>query len=359
VKIAVDFVSGCDLHIRILCDLIEGPQPAGAGDKKREEFMRKFWSALFAAAAVLFVSSVASAQQGYPNQLVRIVVPFSAGSATDLLARAVADKLGEKWKQQVIVENRPGIAGTASVAKSAADGYTLMLTSNGHTVAGVLNKSLPFDPVKDFAGITPVASVPLVLIVNPELPAKTLKELIDLAKSKPGTLNFASPGLGSTTFIAGALFKDAAKLDLVHVPYKGAPESNMSVVRGDSHMYFTPASTALELVQSGKVRALGVATDKRVESMPDLPTLKEAGLPGFVYESWFGLLAPAGTPAGVIEKINKDTVEMLQDRALQERMAKQGGVVVVTSTPKQFDETIKSDTERYTKIFQDAGLAAK
>jgi tripartite-type tricarboxylate transporter receptor subunit TctC len=321
--------------------------------------MPKIWSALLAAAAVALMNVSASAQQGYPNQLVRIVVPFSAGSATDLLARAMAEKLGERWKQQVIVENRPGIAGTTSVAKSAADGYTLMLTSNGHTVAGVLNKSLQFDPVKDFAGITPVASVPLVLIVNPELPAKSVKEFISLARAKPGSMNFASPGLGSTTFIAGALFKDAAKLDLVHVPYKGAPEANMSVVRGDSHLYFTPASTAVELVQSGKVRALAVATDKRMPSMPDVPTLKESGLPDFAYESWFGLMAPAGTPAAIIDKINKDAVEALQDKALQERMAKQGGVVVVTSTPKQFDETIKSDTARYSKIFQDAGIAAK
>ena len=321
--------------------------------------MPKIWSALLAAAAVAFAGFDASAQQPYPNQLVRIVVPFSAGSATDLLARAVAEKLGEKWKQQVIIENRPGVAGTTSVAKSAADGYTLMLTSNGHTVAGVLNKSLQFDPVKDFAGITPVASVPLVLISYPELPAKSVKELIDLAKAKPGQMNFASPGPGSTTFIAGALFKDAAKIDVVHVPYKGAPEANMSVVRGDSHYYFTPANTAVELVQSGKVRALAVATDKRLESMPDVPTLKEAGLPNFSYESWFGLLAPAGTPAAIIDKVNKDTIEALQDRAMQDRMAKQGGVVVVTSTPKQFDETIKSDTARYTKIFTDAGIAAK
>ena len=321
--------------------------------------MSKIWQAVLAAAALAVAGSSALAQQPYPSQVVRIVVPFSPGSATDLLARAIADKLGEKWKQQVIVENRPGIAGTTSVAKSPADGYTLMLTSNGHTVAGVLNKALQFDPVKDFAGITPVASVPLVLIVNPELPTKTLKEFIDHAKAKPGSLNFASPGLGSTTFIAGALFKDAAKLDLVHVPFKGAPEANMSVVRGDSHMYFTPASTAVELVQSGKVRALGVATDQRVPSMPDVPTLKEAGLPNFSYESWFGLMAPAGTPAAIIDKVNKDTIEALQDKAMQERMAKQGGVVVVTSSPKQFDQTIKSDTARFTKMFQDAGLAAK
>lgn len=315
--------------------------------------------ALLGAAALALTSFGASAQAPYPSQVVRIIVPFSAGSATDLLARAVGDKLSEKWKQQVVVENRPGLAGTTTAAKSEADGYTLMLTSNGHTVAGVLNKNLQFDPVKDFAGITPVATVPLVMIINPEIPAKTVKEFIDLAKAKPGTMNFASPGLGSTTFIAGALFRQNANVDLVHVPYKGAPESNMSVVRGDAHLYFTPANTAIELMQSGKVRALAVATAKRVPEMPDVPTLAEAGLANFSYDSWFGLMAPAGTPAAIIEKINKDTIEALQDPVLKDRMAKQGGVVVIHSSPKAFDETIKSDTERYGKLFQAAGIAAK
>jgi tripartite-type tricarboxylate transporter receptor subunit TctC len=309
--------------------------------------------------AIASVNGAAQAQQGYPNQVVRIVVPFSAGSATDLLARAVGDKLAERWKQQVVVENRPGLAGTASVAKAPADGYTLMLTSNGHTVAGVLNKNLTFDPVKDFAGITPIASVPLVMIINPGLPAKTLKEFIELAKAKPGTLNFASPGLGSSTFIAGALFRHAANLNLVHVPYKGAPESNMSVVRGDAHLYFTPANTALELMQSGKVRVLAVATDSRVPSMPDIPTLKEAGVPNFSYASWFGLMAPAGTPVAIIDKISKDVGDILKDPALQDRMAKQGGVVVMHSSPAKFDELIRSDTARYTKLFQDAGIGPK
>jgi len=311
------------------------------------------------AAALTLTSFGAAAQAPYPNQVVRIIVPFSPGSATDLLARAVGDKLSEKWKQQVVVENRPGLAGTTAAAKSTADGYTLMLTSNGHTVTSVLNKSLQFDPVKDFVGITPVASIPLVMIINPDIPAKTVKEFIDLAKAKPGSMNFASPGLGSTTFIAGALFRQNANVDLVHVPYKGAPESNMSVVRGDSHLYFTPANTALELMKSGKVRALAVATAKRVPEMPDVPTLAESGLTNFAYDSWFGLLAPAGTPAAIVEKINKDTVEALQDPVLKDRMAKQGGVVVIHSSPKQFDETIKSDTARYGKVFEAAGIGAK
>jgi tripartite-type tricarboxylate transporter receptor subunit TctC len=321
--------------------------------------MLTFRWALLGAAALTLTSFGASAQAPYPNQVVRIVVPFSAGSATDLLARAVGDKLSEKWKQQVVIENRPGLAGTTSAAKSAADGYTLMLTSNGHTVAGALNKNLQFDPVKDFAGITQIATVPLVMIINPDVPAKSVKEFIDLAKAKPGVMNFASPGLGSTTFIAGALFRQNANIDLVHVPYKGAPESNMSVVRGDSHLYFTPANTALELMQSGKVRALAVATAKRVPEMPDVPTLAESGLTNFSYDSWFGLMAPAGTPTAIIDKINKDTVEALQDPALQDRMAKQGGVMVIHSSPAKFDEIIKSDTERYGKIFEAAGIGAK
>jgi len=312
-----------------------------------------------AIAALLTALSGAPAQgQNYPNQVVRIVVPFSAGSATDILARAVADKLSERWSQQVIVENRPGVAGTTSVAKSAPDGYTLMLTSNGHTVAGVVNKNLQFDPVKDFVGITQVASVPLVLIINPDLPAKTVKEFIELAKAKPGALNFASPGLGSTTFIAGALFKTTAKIDIVHVPYKGAPESVTSVIRGDSHMYFTPANVGSELIQAGKVRALAVATAKRIPTMPDTPTLAEAGLSDFSYDSWFGLLAPAGTPPTIIDKINRDTIAILQRSELQEQLARQGGVTVVYSAPAQFDEIIKNDAARYGQIFKEAGITA-
>jgi tripartite-type tricarboxylate transporter receptor subunit TctC len=321
--------------------------------------LKKRRTGWLAIAALLTALSSAPAQgQNYPNQVVRIVVPFSAGSATDILARAVADKLSERWSQQVIVENRPGVAGTTSVAKSAPDGYTLMLTSNRHTVAGVVNKNLQFDPVKDFVGITQVASVPLVLIINPDLPAKTVKEFIELAKAKPGALNFASPGLGSTTFIAGVLFKTTAKIDIVHVPYKGAPESVTSVIRGDSHMYFTPANVGSELIQAGKVRALAVATAKRIPTMPDTPTLAEAGLSDFSYDSWFGLLAPAGTPPTIIDKINRDTIAILQRPELQEQLARQGGVTAVYNAPAQFDEIIKNDTARYGQIFKEAGITA-
>jgi tripartite-type tricarboxylate transporter receptor subunit TctC len=233
-----------------------------------------------------------------------------------------------------------------------------MVTSNGHTVVGLLNKNLPFDPLKDFSGVTQIASVPLVLIVYPELPAKTLKEFIALAKSKPGEFNFASPGLGSTTFIAGALFKQAAGLDLQHVPYRGAPESVTSVIRGDSHMYFTPANVGVDLIQTGKARALAVTTPQRLPQLPDTPTFAEAGLPEFSYDSWFGLMAPAGVPQAILEKASADTAEALKSADVQARLAGQG-ITVVTNRPAVFDGIIKKDAARFAELFKDAGVGAK
>jgi tripartite-type tricarboxylate transporter receptor subunit TctC len=305
----------------------------------------------------LLAASSATAQTDYPNQPVRMVVPFSAGSVTDLLARSIGDKLSERWGQQVIVENRPGIPGTASVAKSAPDGLTLMLTSNGHTVAAVLNKSLPFDPVKDFAGVTQVASVPLVLIVPPDLPAKSLRELIALAKEKPGTLNFASSGLASTAYVSGELLKQTAKLDIVHVPYKGAPESLTGIMRSDSHMFFAGINIALDLIQSGKVHPLAVATSKRIASLPSVPTFAEAGMPEFEYDAWFGIMAPASTTAAVLDKVSRDVDAILQLPDVRKRLESQG-VITVVSAPQKFDMLIRSDTERFGKMLREAGVAA-
>lgn len=291
--------------------------------------------------------------QTYPSgQPVRIVVPFSAGSATDILARIMADELSKKWSHAVVVENRPGIPGTTAVAKSPADGYTLMLTSNGHTITGVINKSLTFDPVKDFAGITPVATVPVVLIVPPDSPAKSVKEFIALAKASPGKLNFASPGPASATFIAAAMFKEAAKIDLQHVPYKGAPEAVTSVMRGDTQMYFTPINVGAELVKAGKVRALAVATATRNPTMKDTPTIGEAALPGFKYDSWFGLMAPAGTPRDVIAKVNRDVVDIIKTDDIKAKFAAQG-VEAMPMTPEAFNKIIADDTARLAEIFKD------
>src|SRR2546429_370771 len=210
------------------------------------------------AAAALVLATSGAVAQAYPNQRVTIVVPFSAGSITDGLARILADKLADMWKQQVIIENRPGLPGTTGVAKAAPDGYTLMLTSNGHTIAGAINKNIQFDPVKDFAGVSRVASVPLVAIVPPELPAKTLKEFIALAKERPGQLNFSSAGVASTSYLSAEIFKQDADINIVHIPYKGAPEATTAVIRNDAQMYFAPIPATQELTATGKVRALAI-----------------------------------------------------------------------------------------------------
>ncbi|MGB9369959.1 MAG: tripartite tricarboxylate transporter substrate binding protein [Xanthobacteraceae bacterium] len=304
--------------------------------------------------AVVAASAAAVAQGDYPNQRVTIVVPFGAGSVTDIMARIIADDLGKRWNQQVIVENRPGLAGTVAVAKAAPDGYTLMLTSNGHTVAGLVNKNLTFDPIKDFAGITRVSSAPLFLITNPDTPARNLKDLIALAKSKPGTLNFSSPGLASTTFIAGALFRKAAGLDLVHVPFKSAPDAVTAVVRGDAQMYFAPVNLAMEMHEAGKVVAIAAATPKRIAELPNVPTFTEAGLP-FVYDSWFGLLTQAAVPRPIVQKINKDVTDSLKSPETAAKLKAQF-VVAVTDTPEAFDEIIRRETAHLTEVFKEAGV---
>ena len=315
------------------------------------------WLRAMGMGAVALLAMAASAlAQTCPNQPVRIVVPFSAGSVTDILARVLSDELSKMWGQQVIVENRPGVPGTTSVANAPADGYTLMVTSNGHTVVGVMNKNLQFDPVKNFSGITQLASVPLAMIVPPDLPANSVGEFIALAKAKPGTLNFASPGLGSSTFIAGAMFKQAANIDIVHVAYKGAPEAITSVVRGDAHVYFAPINVSSELIEAKKVRALATVTPQRVPQLKDVPTFAEAGLPTFTYDSWFGLMAPANVPTAVREKVSKDAAQVMQNPEIRKRLEAQG-VAVTLNKPAEFDKIIADDTDRLTKLFRDAGVA--
>jgi tripartite-type tricarboxylate transporter receptor subunit TctC len=312
--------------------------------------LRTLWLGVVAAVAASLIAAAPASAQNFPNQRVTIVVPFGAGSVTDIMARIIADEASKRWGQQVLVENRPGLAGTVGAAKAAPDGYTLMLTSNGHTVAGLVNKNLSFDPVKDFHGITRVSSAPLYLIINPDVPAKNLKELIALAKAKPGTLNFSSPGLASTTFIAGALFRKAAGIDIVHVPFKSAPDAVTAVVRGDAHMYFAPVNLSKEMAEAGKVRAIASVTAQRIPEMPDVPTFKEAGL-DYVYDSWFGLMVPAGVPRDIVAKLNKDIVAILQSPEVKDKLAKQF-VVGVTDTPEQFDKIIKDETANLTEVFK-------
>ncbi len=323
--------------------------------------MRSTITALIGLAVLAAAIDTAPAQPNspqYPNQMVRIVVPVSPGSIADSFARMIAEKLAYTWKQQVIVENRPGLAGTTSVAKSAPDGDTLFLNSNGHTIAGAVNRNLQFDPVKDFAGVTLIASVPLVMIVPPASPAKTVKDFVTLAKERPGQLNVANAGVSTTSFLSAEVFKQAAGIDVLHVPYRGAPEAVTAVVRGDAHMYFAPIPSAQELEAAGKVVVLAVNSAARVPQMPDMPTIAEAGLADFKYKSWFGMLAPAGTPRPILQKVSRDIAAVLGLADLRERMHKQGALPVA-STPEQFDAVIRNDTERNGKILRDAGIAAK
>jgi tripartite-type tricarboxylate transporter receptor subunit TctC len=311
------------------------------------------WMLGLAAVVAAGLATPASAQS-WPTQRVTIVVPFGAGSVTDIMARILADDLAKRWNQQVIVENRPGIAGTAGVAKAAPDGHTLLLTSNGHTVANLVSKTAPFDAVKDFAGITRVCNVPLYLISYPGTPARNLKEIIALAKEKPGTLNFSSPGLASTTFIAGALFRNKAGINIVHVPYKSAPDAVTAVIQGNAHMYFAPVNLSKEMAEAGKVIAIAAATEKRIPDMPNVPTFTEAGLP-YVYDSWFGMLAPKATPKEVVEKINKDVVASIKSAEVDAKFKAQF-VLPVTDTPAAFDKIIASETANLTQVFKEAGI---
>jgi tripartite-type tricarboxylate transporter receptor subunit TctC len=319
--------------------------------------MSRFCTFVISLAALLaagVLSAGSASAQNFPSQRVTIVVPFGAGSVTDIMARILADDLARRWNQQVVVENRPGIAGTASVAKAEPDGHTLLLTSNGHTVANLVSKSAPFNAVTDFAGITRVCNVPLYLIFHPGTPAKNLKEVIALAKDKPGTLNFSSPGLASTTFIAGALFRKNADIKIVHVPFKSAPDAVTAVIRGDAHMYFAPVNLTKDLAAAGKINAIASVTAKRIPDMPDVPTFTEAGLP-FVYDSWFGMLAPAKVPRPIIEQLNRDIVASIKSPEVHAKMVAQF-VIPVTDTTAAFDKIIREETANLTQVFKEAGI---
>lgn len=308
-------------------------------------------SAIFLAGMVAQPAAAQNSAASYPTRVVRIVVPFSAGSLTDLLARVLSDKLGTMWNQSVIVENRPGIAGTAAASKAPADGYTLLLISNGHTIVKTINPDVPFDPIKDFAGVSKLASMPMIIIAPLKADHDSLGNLVRLAKSKPGGLSYASAGFNSTAFIAGELFKKTEKLDIVHVPYKGTPDAQTSIMRGDTDFFFSPAAVSDSLIITGKVKALAVTGTTRIPSLPDVPTFKEAGLPEYEYDAWFGLLAPAHTPKDILEKISGDIARVANMPDVRDRLAKQG-TTVTSSTPAEFDAILRSDTDLFTNMLR-------
>jgi tripartite-type tricarboxylate transporter receptor subunit TctC len=311
----------------------------------RREFLRGTGSVAIAATG----SAAPVWAQSYPTSTVTIAVPFSGGSMTDILARTIGQKLGSKWGQTVIVENRPGIGGTAGIAKAAPDGTTLMLTSNGHTVIKAVNPDVGFDPIKDFAAVTKVATMPSIMIVPKASPAKTLREFAEKAKASASGLNFASAGRGSATGIAAELFRKTIDAKMTMVPFRGLPEANTAVLRGDAAFAFTFFNVGGDLIRNGDLRALAVTGDRRMALLPDVPTFKEAGFPGFEYDAWFGILVPAGTPANIVQKIDADVIEALADAELRKKFEPQG-VVIAPSSPTAFAEQMRDDAKRYGEL---------
>ncbi len=304
-------------------------------------------------------SMAAMAQPAYPVKPIRMVVPFPPGGTTDILARVAGQKITEATGQQVIVDNRPGAGGnigTEIVARAPADGYTL-LTDPGSTLT--INPSLfpklPFDPLKDFAPITIIAAVPNLLVVHPSLPAKTVKELIALAKARPGQLNYASTGAGQSTHLSLELFKLMGGLNITHIPYKGSSPALTDVLAGQVTIMFDNMPSCLPHVKAGKLRALGVSTLQRSPALPALPTIAESGLPGFEVSVWFGVLAPAGTPRDIVSRLNAVVVKALAAPDVRQRLAGQGAEAV-GNTPEQFTAQMQRDLVKWAKVVKDANI---
>lgn len=308
-------------------------------------------------AALLLLAALPVYAQPYPTKPIRIVVPFSAGSATDILARMIGPKLFEAWGQQVVVDNRPSAGGTVAggiVAGSAPDGYTLMLTSSAFAGSAALYDKLPYDTVKDFAGIMQVAGTPLVLVANLAMGFKSLKDLIALAKQKPRQLNFASSGIGSGTHYGSELFNLTAGIIAVHVPYKGVPEALNDTISGRTHYFVAPTLPSIPLIKSGRLQALAVTPAQRIALLPDVPTIAEAALPGFEYDGWYGIVAPARTPRAVITKLNQETTRILESAEIRERIVGLGGVAK-PSSPEVFEKLIRDEIVTRRKVFGAAG----
>ncbi|MBI3936971.1 MAG: tripartite tricarboxylate transporter substrate binding protein [Betaproteobacteria bacterium] len=299
-----------------------------------------------------------AAQVQYPTKPIRLIVPFPPGGTTDVVARVIAQKLTENWSQQVVVDNRPGaggIIGTELAAKAPADGYTLLLGSiTTHAVNPSLYKKLPFDPLRDFAPVSLAVSTPQVLVVHPSVAAKSVKELIALAKAKPGQLNYASAGTGTSPHLTFELFKSMAGVNLVHVPYKGTGPAITDLIGGQVQTMITGVVALYPHIKAGKLRALGATSAKRVAALPDVPTIAESGVPGFDVASWFGVFAPAGTPKPVVTRLNAEIVKILAVPELRRKLAAQGADPA-TNTPEQFAAYVKSELARWGKVVQATG----
>ncbi len=322
-------------------------------------FMAGFRTSLVAALglATALLAPVASAQT-YPAKPVRIVVPFAAGGPADVYARFIAQRLQDALGQSFVVDNRPGagsVIGTDAAAKAAPDGYTLLLMSNAHTVNESLIPNKPFQLMRDFVAIAPINYSDLVLVANPAVPAASLKELIAQAKARPGKLNYASSGPGTPYHMAGELFKSMAGVYLVHIPYKGSSGARTDVIGGQVDVMFDAVTTMAEQVKSGRVKALATTGKTRSAVLPDVPTLAEAGVPGYEATIWLGLMAPKGTPKAVVDKLNEAVSKIVGQPEVKQAWAKQGAVPMVMS-PDAFDKYVHDDIAKWARVIKTANI---
>jgi tripartite-type tricarboxylate transporter receptor subunit TctC len=315
----------------------------------------------FAILAATTSGQVQAQGVGYPNKPVKIVVPYPAGGTSDLLARQVSARLAQEWSQPVIVENRPGAGaniGAQAVAVAAPDGYTLLLASSTHAVNASLFKKLPYDPVKDLAPISLLASTSLVVVSHPSVPAKNIRELISYARANPDKLSYSSAGSGSPGHLAAELFKSMAGINLLHVPYKGAAPAITDLVAGQVQLSFALGVSALPYVKDGRLRALAVTPSQRLSVLPDVPTLAESGLANYEVTSWNGLMGPAGMPAAIVQKIHDSVVRIMKDPQIRRSLADQG-TFATTNTPAEFDTFFKSEIVKWAKVVKDSGAEAE
>jgi len=319
--------------------------------------MKPFCRTLAAAALAAACAAPAFAQT-YPTKPVRIIVPFPPGQASDVIARLVGQKMSENLGQQVVVDNRVGAGGNIGSdmgAKAPPDGYTLTMATAALPISASVYAKLPFDPVKDFATVTLMTVTPLVLIVHPALPVKNVKELVALARSRPGQLNFASSGMGTSHHLSGEMLRTVTGVNIVHVPYKGSQAAHIDLMSGQVAMMFDNILPVRPMVQAGKLKALAVTTPQRSPALPDVPTIAEAGLPNFEAVAWFGMLAPAGTPRDIVTKLNGEIVRVLKLPDVNERLSGMGAIVV-GSTPDEFATWMRNEVAKWAKVVKAAGV---
>jgi len=303
--------------------------------------------------AVGALSPTAGAER-YPSRPITIIVPLTAGTTVDVLSRIYAEAVARRLGQPVVVVNKAGAGGmiaAQSTANAAPDGYTIQMANSGHVISGLMTKDLGFDVVDDFAGIAMVGEAPALVIVSPKLGVKNLQEFVARAKTSPGAMNYGSGGVGSATHLAGAVFLAKAGVDMVHVPYKGAPEAILSIIRKESQLFVGGINLVAQLHETGKVFAMAVATAERSRALPGVPTVSESGLPDFIYDAWFGVLVPVNTPIQVVEKINRDIADVMRMPDVQSKLEGQG-IDPVIKSEQEFNKILKADFARYEKLWQ-------